>query len=88
MSLSLFALLACADPVSRRDASARVVILPREVDELDPRYVGDAYGLKLSRLLYASLVTIDPDSLAPRLDLAESVDRHGALQYRVVVRAG
>jgi peptide/nickel transport system substrate-binding protein len=67
---------------------AKIVILPREVDELDPRYVGDAYGLKLSRLLYASLVTIDPHSLAPRLDLAERVEPAGDLRYRVRVRPG
>lgn len=64
------------------------MILPREVDELDPRYVGDAYGLKLSRLLYASLVTIDPYSLAPRLDLAERIEPAGELRYRVHVRPG
>ena len=61
--------LPCSWPArpSRRSRAQRerVVILPRELDELDPRYVGDAYGLKVSRLLYASLVTIDPRTLSP-----------------------
>jgi len=65
-----------------------VVILPREVDELDPRFVGDAYGLKLSRLLYASLVTIDPRTLSPVLDLAESFTIEQPLRYRVVMKRG
>ncbi len=57
--------------------------MPREIEELDPRYVGDAYGLKLSRLLYASLVTIDAHTLAPRPDLAEEVSMQDALHYKV-----
>jgi peptide/nickel transport system substrate-binding protein len=77
-----------AGPADVPHDGAKVVILPREVDELDPRYVGDAYGLKLSRLLYASLTTIDPFSLAPRMDLAESVERESELRYRVRIRPG
>src|SRR4051812_7676952 len=43
---------------------AFVVLLPRDALEVDPRFTVDAYGLKLSRLLFASLVTIDSVSLA------------------------
>jgi peptide/nickel transport system substrate-binding protein len=64
----------------------RIVIVPREIEELDPRYVGDAYGLKLSRLLYGSLVTIDPRTLLPRPDLAEHVSMEDALHYRVKLK--
>lgn len=86
---ALLASLWSACRTSHEAAFARedtVVILPREVENLDPRYVGDAYGLKLSRLLYASLVTIDPRSLAPKLDLAESVDAEGPTRFRVRVK--
>jgi peptide/nickel transport system substrate-binding protein len=69
-------------------ADERIVIVPREIEELDPRYVGDAYGLKLSRLLYASLVTIDPHTLLPRPDLAERVSMEDALHYRVQLKPG
>jgi peptide/nickel transport system substrate-binding protein len=88
LALWFAGLLACSAAAERPADAAEVVILPREVDELDPRYVGDAYGLKLSRLLYASLTTIDPFSLAPRLDLAERVERESDLRYRVHIRPG
>lgn len=65
-----------------------MVILPREPDELDPRYVGDAYGLKLSRLLHASLVSIDPATLEPTLDLAEQVVAESPQHYRVQLKPG
>jgi peptide/nickel transport system substrate-binding protein len=87
--VALLALAACGRSAPPRADGAKVVILPREVDELDPRYVGDAYGLKLSRLLYASLVTIDPHTLSPRLDLAERIDQDPeARRYTVTLRPG
>ncbi|MDB4974576.1 MAG: hypothetical protein JWN48_2917 [Myxococcaceae bacterium] len=77
---------------SRRTAEvssdALVVILPREPEQLDPRFVGDAYGLKITRLLHASLVRIDPLSLEPVPDLAERVQVETPTRYRVVLRAG
>lgn len=62
-----------------------MVLLPRDAEQLDPRFVADPYGLKVSRLIFASLVTIDPHSLEPTLDLAESVDVDG-VHYRVRLR--
>jgi peptide/nickel transport system substrate-binding protein len=76
------------DGAQARAAGERVVILPREPDELDPRFVGDAYGLKLSRLLHASLVTIDPATLEPVLDLADRIVSEGPRRYRVEVKPG
>lgn len=70
------------------DPNAVVVILPREPEQLDPRYVGDAYGLKVTRLLHASLVRIHPFTLEPVPDLAESVLVETATRYRVRLRAG
>jgi peptide/nickel transport system substrate-binding protein len=67
-------LLACSStPDATPDDGALRVVLPREVAELDPRFVTDPYGLKVSRLLFASLVTIDPDTLEVVPDLAESL---------------
>jgi peptide/nickel transport system substrate-binding protein len=87
---SCLCLLLCCAPQrgASRPPEERVVILPRDADELDPRYVGDAYGLKLSRLLYASLVGIDPDSLEPTLDLAEKIEAESPLRYRVRIKPG
>lgn len=70
------------------DASTLVVLLPREAQEIDPRFTGDAYGHKISRLLFASLVTIDPDSLEVVPDLAEQVEVETPSRYRVRLRAG
>lgn len=63
-----------------------VVLLPRDAQEIDPRLTGDAYGMKVSRLIFASLVTIDPYSLQPVPDLAESVEVVTPRHYRVKLR--
>ncbi len=64
------------------------MLLPRDAQELDPRYVGDAYGLKISRLIFASLVTIDPHTLEPIPDLAERIEATSPTSYRVTLRHG
>jgi peptide/nickel transport system substrate-binding protein len=82
-------LLAACGRDSGREASrddALTVLLPRDVQELDPRYVGDAYGIKVSRLLFASLVTIDPHSLEAIPDLAERIETLSETTYRVTLR--
>lgn len=86
--LLVCALSGCAAGRPSANENERVVIIPREIDEIDPRYVGDAYGLKLSRLVYASLVTIDPMTLEPSLDLAQSIENDGPLTYVVRLRPG
>lgn len=75
-----------ARPHARDDAL--VVVLPRDAEELDPRFVGDPYGLKVSRLIFASLVTIDPRTLEPVPDLAERIDIETPTRYRVTLREG
>jgi peptide/nickel transport system substrate-binding protein len=62
------------------------VLLPRDPDEIDPRFLLDAYGLKVSRLLYASLVTLDPETARPVPDLAENITQIGPTTVRVVLR--
>ncbi|MBK8169321.1 MAG: ABC transporter substrate-binding protein [Sandaracinaceae bacterium] len=73
--------------VERHD-DALVIVLPTDVLQLDPRRVTDAYGLKLSRLLFGSLVTIDPHTLQVVPDLAERVEVVSPLLYRVTLRDG
>ena len=62
----------CSRP-PERDPDALVLMLPRDAEQLDPRFVGDPYGLRVTRLLFASLVTIDPRTLEVVPDLAERV---------------
>jgi peptide/nickel transport system substrate-binding protein len=68
--------------------SALVVIFPREPEQLDPRFVGDAYGLKVTRLLHASLVRVDPFSLEPVPELAERIDVESPTRYRAFLKPG
>lgn len=80
---------ACAGGDAVDDAVADVVVLwPRDAQDIDPRFTGDAYGLKLSRLLFASLVALDPETLDVVPDLAARVDSVSPTEYRVVLRPG
>ncbi|HEY2735970.1 MAG TPA: ABC transporter substrate-binding protein, partial [Polyangiales bacterium] len=88
----LCALIACS-ACERRDAGShdpRVLsmLLPRDAQELDPRYVSDIYGHRLSRLIFASLVRIDPQSLEAVPDLAERIEVISDAEYRVTLRSG
>jgi peptide/nickel transport system substrate-binding protein len=79
--------LGCGRPAAQ-DADALVVMLPRDAEQLDPRFVGDPYGLRVSRLLFGSLVTIDPRTLEVIPDLAESVTATSPTQFEVRLRDG
>ena len=80
--------VACAKGASDRGPAALSVVLPRDVQELDPRFVFDAYGHKISRLIFASLVRIDPQTLEAVPDLAEAVEVLSDVTYRVRLRPG
>ncbi|MDH3728442.1 MAG: ABC transporter substrate-binding protein [Myxococcales bacterium] len=71
-----------------RDPEALVVVLPRDAEQLDPRFVSDPYGLRVSRLLFASLVTIDPRTLEVVPDLAASVVALSPTEYEVRLKTG
>jgi peptide/nickel transport system substrate-binding protein len=88
LALGLGLLLSCGTGAEPAPADALTVVLPRAPIELDPRFTGDAYGMKLSRLLFASLVTIDPQTLEVVPDLAEQVEVLSATRYRVTLRRG
>lgn len=63
-------------------------MLPRDAEQLDPRFVGDPYGLRVSRLIFGSLVTIDPRTLEVIPDLAESVKVVSPTRFEVRLREG
>jgi peptide/nickel transport system substrate-binding protein len=79
--------LGCS-PRAESDPATLVVLLPRDAEQLDPRFVGDPYGLRVSRLLFGSLVTIDPRTLEVIPDLAESVQVLSPSRYEVRLREG
>ena len=64
------------------------IVIPSEPEELDPRFVWDAWGLRASRLIFASLFTIDPTSLAIVPDLALSYERPSEREWIVNLREG
>lgn len=82
----LLAIVAGCDPTPPRDPEALVVVLPRDAEQLDPRFVGDPYGLRVSRLLFSSLVTIDPRTLEVVPDLARSVTAQSPSEFLVELR--
>ena len=88
--LVFFTLAGCSQPsqapAHKSANDPLVVLLPDEVQELDPRFVSDAYGLKISRLLFASLVTTDPQTLEVVPDLAEKIQLVSPTTYRVTLR--
>jgi peptide/nickel transport system substrate-binding protein len=47
------------------------VLVSTDPDTLDPRYVTDAVGMRVTRLVHAGLVRLDPDTLAPEPYLAK-----------------
>jgi peptide/nickel transport system substrate-binding protein len=53
----------------------------------DPRFAVGAYDFKVSRLLYAPLISVDNDTVEPKMELAESVrpldDTHWEVALRI-----
>ncbi|MCS6798487.1 MAG: ABC transporter substrate-binding protein [Myxococcota bacterium] len=64
------------------------VLIPRDVEQLDPRHVADAWSLRTTRLLFASLVAMDGDRLEPYPDLAETIDSIDSRRWRIRLRPG
>ncbi len=83
-------LMACGGQAQpdANDEDVLTVVLPRDAEQLDPRFVGDPYGLKVTRLIFASIITIDPRSLDVVPDLAVRVEAETPVRYRVELRPG
>ena len=77
---------ACDAPPETGPDAVPTVMMAREPLEVDPRFAADVYSLKVSRLLFASLVKIDGATLAPQLDLAESIELRSPTHYWVTLR--
>lgn len=69
-----------------RDAVS--VLVSGDPQNLDPRFVWDAWGMRVSRLIFASLFTIDPVRLEAVPELAESAERVGEREWLVRLREG
>lgn len=79
-----FFLVACAPAREVPGESLRVLVAGAG-EELDPRFVADPHSLRLTRLIYSSLVRMDPITLEPVLDLASEIveSKPGTYQVRL-----
>jgi peptide/nickel transport system substrate-binding protein len=64
------------------------MLVPTDAETLDPRHATDAVALRVTRLLHAGLVRLDPDTLAPEPYLARSWTWLDPLTLRVELREG
>jgi len=79
----------CGAPRERNEGEALEVLLPSAPIEIDPRFVLDAQGLRVSRLIFSGLVSIDPYSLDVLPELAERIDVDpSGTRYTATLRAG
>ncbi len=82
-------LVGCARTPAASATPAIEVLLSTEPLEIDPRFVFDAQGLRLSRLLFSGLVTLDPQTLEVVPSLAERIDVDaGGMRVTAILRAG
>ena len=80
------ALCACTEPPSS-DRPLEVVI-PVEIATADPRFSTRAFDIKLTRLVHAGLVGLDPDTLRPIPLVAESWEFEDERTLAVTLRPG
>lgn len=81
----LLALLACGGP-QRTRSDELVILIEATVEDLDPRYAASGYGIKLSRLVAAPLVSLDTEDMRPRMELAAAVTQPDPVTYDVTLR--
>ncbi|HET6612931.1 MAG TPA: ABC transporter substrate-binding protein [Kofleriaceae bacterium] len=79
---------ACAVPERRTPDDTLVVLIPRPVLDLDPRFAINSYDTKLSRLIAPGLTTVDTASLEPAPALAESITQIDDLTWEVTLKDG
>jgi peptide/nickel transport system substrate-binding protein len=89
VALGLSALPGCDRGRSRTgDDRPLELVVAADAETLDPRYVTDAVGMRVSRLIHAGLVRLDPDTLAPVPYLARSWEWKDDRTLEVALRDG
>ena len=85
----LHLLTACTthrDPAGADGPKAHEMLVANDPETLDPRYVTDAVGMRITRLIHAGLTRTDPSSLRPMPYLAESFRWESPLVLDVTLR--
>lgn len=65
---------------------ALVVVLDAAPRTFDPRFTTSDYDVKIARLVFAGLVTIDTPDGEPQLDVAASIDQTSPTRYEIALR--
>lgn len=76
----------CPSTLQAPPPEGLTVLLDGAPKGLDPRFATSDFSVKLSRLLFSSLVTIDNDNGEPELDLAQSLEHPDPLTYTFTLR--
>lgn len=63
-----------------------VVLIPEPPGTLDPRFAVSAWDFKLTKLVYAPLVSVDTPAIETKLELAESIQSISPTEWIVTVR--
>jgi len=78
----------CGKSTSPENRGNRLVVgLEGDISKLDPRLATDAYSIRITGLIYSSLLKLDPAG-RPYGDLAESWEQPDAVTYRFRLRKG
>jgi peptide/nickel transport system substrate-binding protein len=64
------------------------ILVPSDAETLDPRYVTDAVGMRITRLVHAGITRLDPDTLVPVPYLARSWRWRSDTTLEVTLRDG
>lgn len=86
MAGSLGTLSACRD--ASTDPNGLTMLVQSEPAHLDPRFPTDALSATLARLVYGSLLDVDPDTLLFRPALAQSFAHTDPTHVRVTLKPG
>ncbi len=86
VGLALSLVLAIAACRTRVPADELVVLTETAAQTVDPRFCVGAYDFKLSRLVFAPLVSVDDEAVEPKMELAESVRPEGDNRWLVALR--
>jgi peptide/nickel transport system substrate-binding protein len=78
--------LGCTRQPARDGDRPFEILVAADAETLDPRYVSDSVGMRVTRLIHAGLVRLDPDTLSPVPYVARRWEWMDALTLRVELR--
>ncbi|MBN2723976.1 MAG: ABC transporter substrate-binding protein [Deltaproteobacteria bacterium] len=83
--VSLLLLFSCGK-IKKIPDDTVVVLVEAEIGEIDPRFAVSAYGVKISRLIFSSLISFDSKNSSPVNDIAERVERTDGRTWAIYLK--